>query len=380
MTLTGRSLRIQRVKLTDPQQVEEVLALPYRLHSRYPQWAPVSTLEEERRRLTPGRHPFWEHSDAACFAALRGREVVGRILVMEHRRFIAYTGRRAGLFGMFECEDDPAIAEALFDASFDWMAARGLDEVIGPRGFGGDAGGLLVEGFEHQAVAGVTWNPQWYEPLVRDAGLEPAEDYLSGWFPGDHVLDARIHAIAARAVRVQGFEVVGFATRRQLARWAPRVVPVVIASMAELGSFAPPTQRETADLVRILLAIADPRAIKVVTKDAEPVGFLLAYPDLAPALRRVEGRVTPMGWAHLLNVRRHTKDFVINGLGVLPEYRGLGVNAVLYTALTRALKYEIGFRRAEVVQVSESNAASSRDMAALGVHWYKRHRSYRRPL
>ena len=66
-------------------------------------------------------------------------------------------------------------------------------------------------------------------------------------------------------------------------------------------------------------------------------------------------------------------------MGALPAYQGSGAILLLYTEVAKAIK-RIGYRHADVVAVGEENMKSRAEMEAIGVRWYKRHRSYRRAL
>ena len=84
-----------------------------------------------------------------------------------------------------------------------------------------------------------------------------------------------------------------------------------------------------------IIWFADPRLIKLIFKGDDLAGFLFAYPDISAAIQRTGGRLWPLGWAHLLAELRHTKWLNVNGMGVLPRFRGLGANS---PALLRALR------------------------------------------
>jgi ribosomal protein S18 acetylase RimI-like enzyme len=81
----------------------------------------------------------------------------------------------------------------------------------------------------------------------------------------------------------------------------------------------------------------------------------------------------------LLQERKRTRWVNINGVGVLPDYQGMGVNAILYTEIYKSVK-EFGFEHIDVVQVSEQNFQSRSDMENMGIRWYKSHRAYERDL
>jgi len=111
-------------------------------------------------------------------------------------------------------------------------------------------------------------------------------------------------------------------------------------------------------------------------KGDQIAGFILTYPDVSQALKRIKGRLFTFGWADVLMEQKRTRRLNINGIGILPEYQGLGANALLYAELDRTIRSANRFERAEIVQVDERNFLSKSDMERMGVIWNKTHRSY----
>ena len=86
------------------------------------------------------------------------------------------------------------------------------------------------------------------------------------------------------------------------------------------------------------------------------------------AIYWVKIRLSPIKWISL------------NGAGMVPEYQGLGGNALMYSELTKTVKGELGFVHAELTQVAESAEQMRRDLVNLGAKPYKNHRVYIRDL
>jgi hypothetical protein len=133
-------------------------------------------------------------------------------------------------------------------------------------------------------------------------------------------------------------------------------------------------------LANQLLWFADPRLLKIVYKGDEPVGFLMAYPDISAALQKTGGRVFPFGWMTLLREFKRTDWLNINGAGLLPEYRGSGGTAILYSELFKSVVETGQFKHAEVIQIGLENENMRRDMENFGIDFYKVHRTYVRAL
>ncbi|HEX6032858.1 MAG TPA: hypothetical protein VFY83_00440, partial [Anaerolineales bacterium] len=112
----------------------------------------------------------------------------------------------------------------------------------------------------------------------------------------------------------------------------------------------------------------------------KPVGFLLAYPDISRALQKTRGYLFPFGWLTLLLELRRTDWININGAALLPEYRGSGGTAILYSEMFKSVTENPRYRHAEVVQIGVENENMQREMENFGVDFCKMHCTYRRCL
>jgi hypothetical protein len=127
-------MKLVQVNTTDRRQVHQFLDLPFRIYRECPQWVPP--LESDvRLMLDRRRHPFYRHSDAAFFLAVDDGCVLGRIAVLDNRNYNAFNHEQTAFFYLFESVDHPEAAHALFDVAFDWARSRGLNKIIGPKGF-----------------------------------------------------------------------------------------------------------------------------------------------------------------------------------------------------------------------------------------------------
>jgi hypothetical protein len=141
----------------------------------------------------------------------------------------------------------------------------------------------------------------------------------------------------------------------------------------------PLTDEEIQTLADQIQWFADPKLIKIVLKDDEPVGFLLAYPDISAAVQRTRGRVFPFGWVDLLLELKRTKWVNVNGAGIIEKYRGLGGTALLFSEMQKSI-VEGGFEHADIVQIGVDNDKMQRELRDLGIDFYKTHRLYERAI
>lgn len=370
------------VEAIDPRSragVSRFLRLPHALYRGEARWVPPldrdAALVFDRRR-----HPFYDHSDAVFFLALHERRVVGRVAALDHRPYNDTHGVRYAFFSLFESEDDPEVAAALFNAVSAWARGRGLTDLVGPRGVGPlDGYGLLVDGFDHRQLMTMTgYNPPSYPRLVEGLGFRKEVDFVSYRLSRrTFVLPEAVRAAAERAART--FRVVRHPSMAALVRAACRIGGTYNRAFAGNWEFYPLSDREVNFVIDQVRPLADHRLITFIAAADETVGFVLAFADVSRALQTMGGRLTPWGVARLLLERRRATTVALNGAGVLPEFQGRGVNALLYAQIEHAVR-QARFDEAELPQVAETATRMRRDLERLGAVACKTHRVYRLAL
>ena len=372
-------MQIRQIETTNKSDVQRFVRFPFDLYANTPQWVPP-LLSDAASMLDRRRHPFFQHSSADFFIAESEGQVVGRVAVMDHRLYNEFHHSQTAFFGLFEVIEDRQISAALFAAVFDWARQRGLQRMIGPKGLlSSDATGVLVKGFEHRPALDIPYNLPYYDHLIRASGFEKDTDTFSGYLDRSHEMPPRLLELAEKVKTRRGFTIKTFSSKAEMRQVVSQVAKVQQEAFAIFPTYIPFTDQEVAKAADTLIAIADPRLIKLVMKEDNVIGFVFAYPDISAALQKCRGRLWPFGWLTILQERKRTRWVNINGIGLLPEYQGLGANVMLYMELVKTL-LDSQFLYADIVQVDETNYKSRSDMEAMGVQWYKAHRNYKRHL
>lgn len=368
-------MQIRKLDTTQKSERARFVDFIFDLYKGHPLWVPPFR-SEAMRILDSTKHPFYEHSCADFFVVEERDQVLGRIAMLENRSFNKFHNTKTAFFGYFEVVENIDVARLLLKKAIEWTKEHNLDTLIGPRGVIGIDGSVLVEGFDHRPAMTIPYNYPYYDAFIKDSGFGKDTDYLSGYASGDHELPPRLYDIAAKVKAKRGFSIKTFASKDEIRQWIPQAMAVHREAMSGLHSFFPPSEAETRAVINSLLMIIDPSLIKLVMKGDEIAGFLIAYHDVSAGLQKAGGSLFPFGWFHILRDRQKTDWVNINGLGLLPQYRGLGANAVLYTELRDTIVAH-GFKHMDIVQVNETNFNSRSDMETMGIQWYKRHRHYK---
>ncbi|MGD2027197.1 MAG: hypothetical protein PVI99_05215 [Anaerolineales bacterium] len=375
-------MKIRRIDLGSSKDVKKFILFPFSLYENSKQWVPP-LISGEEHKLNPEKHPYYLHS-AADFYLLEDQrgKAIGRIGLLHNTRFNQYRGENSGLFGFFDVIEDQRAAEILFETAVDWGTKKGFDKLVGPKSLNPtDFGGVLVKGYEHRAALNVSYNYPYYINFLEAASFEKQRDALSGYI---HIPSAdippRVQRIADRVMEKRGFYIKQFKTKEDMRAMVDQAQIVLHESFRQGEGYVKMTDEEFAFAADELISIANPNLIKVVMKDDQIIGYLFAYHDISAGLQRARGRLFPFGWIHLLIDQKRTKWVNVNGVGVLPEFQGLGGNAVMYKAMADTLLSKFNFEHAETIFIGEENYRSFSDNLTMGVTWYKRHRLYQKEI
>jgi GNAT superfamily N-acetyltransferase len=355
------------------------LRLPWSIYpERHPAWVPP-LLREERKRLDPDRNPFFQHGAVELFLALRHGIPVGRIAAVENTLHNEYHRDQVGFFGQFESVDDPGVAGALLEAAAAWLHRRGLTMIRGPVNFSlNEESGLLVDGFEDPPAILMTYNPPYYRGLLEGWGMTQAKD-LWAWVGDRSVFEERRFRTLDRvirrsgaAVQVRGLDMRDFPAEVDLVR------SLYNRAWKDNWGFTPMTDAEVAHMARGLKPIIDPELALIGLVDGEPAGFALSLPDVNQALKPLNGRLFPFGFLRFLHGRKHIDRVRIITLGVLPEHRRTGLDALFYLETFRRATAK-GYH-GESSWVLEDNTLMNRALSKMGFRIYKTYRIYEKSL
>jgi len=355
---------------------------PFDLYKGHPQWVPPFIMDV-KTMLNPDKHPYYEHSDAEFFIAEKNGEVVGRIAALENKPFNRYHEAKDAEFYLFDSINEQAVANALFETVFEWARRRGLNKLVGPKGFGPlDGYGIQVEGFEHRQMMNMmNYNYPYYPELVENLGFTKIVDFVSSYVdPQIFQLPPKVRKAAEIAKKRGTFRVLNFKNKRDLRKWAGRIGDAYNKAFVRNWEYYPLTQREVDFVVDNVMTIVDPDLIKIIVKKDEVVGFVFPFPDVSAAMQKNKGKLGPFAIIRLLIEIKRTNWVSFNGVGVLPEYQGLGGNAILYAELEKSMHQKTQFIHSELTQVAETAEQMRKDLKNLGVEFYKNHRVYQRDL
>ncbi len=364
-----------REALTE-REIREFIEYPLFLYREDPFYSPQLTRDLVSHFSS--KNPFFRHADVRFFLAYRDGKIAGRVASIVNHLHDEYHKERAGFFGFYESVDEQAVANALLHAVETDLRARAVQIVRGPMNFStNEECGVLVEGFEEPSLLMTPYNKRYYDTLLKKAGCQKAKD-----------LFAFLHEVRARlpekVLRVAAIAEKRGITAKQLQKKdfleaMRQFKGVYNAAWAGNWCFVPITDEELEyDAVR-LKPLINPDVMAIAHHNGEAVGFCGMVPDYNIVLREMRGKMNPWTLLKALRALPKVKDLRLLLLGIRPEYRNKGVDAILFREAFKGIKSG-GYKRVEFSWILEDNIATIRLAEMAGSYRWKVFRIYEKPL
>ena len=323
------------------------------------------------RFLDPKTNPAFEALDVQAFIALKDGKFAGRITAHYDRNYARYHETETGFFGFFESINDRKVAHALFSAATDWCRERKCVEIFGPMNFTmSHQVGLLVQNFDRPPFIEETYNPRYYVELVESYGFAKAKDWLVWWIDIGAGMETenrkRVARIAERIRKREGLtlKTIDLSKPEQEIK---KLYELYLACWQKNWSFVPLSEKEFSWLAQDLKNVAIPEMIMFVEVEGRTVGFSATLPNVNEKLPK-NGRLFPFAWMKLLfGGIKKAKAARLYTLGMLPEYRKRGLEALMFTE-TVLRGQKVGFMGGEIGMTLEDNTLINRSIESMDGH------------
>lgn len=373
---------IQVVEVTTSKQRKAFVDFFYDLYRDSPYAVPYLYLAE-KLTLKPGSNPAFEFCEAQCFLAYNDGKVVGRVAAIINHRANDYWKREMARFGWFDFVDDPKVSEALLLAVEKWGKGKGMTEIAGPFGFEDmDREGMLVDGFDELSSMYVNYNYPYYPKHMDRLGYRKDNDYVEYRIKVPEVTPEKF-ARTAKLIKTRYHLEERKFSHREMTKGgrAREIFNILNITYGNLYGYSQLSTEQIDTITNNYIKLADLNLVTCVVdteKDDKMVGFGVSFPSFSEALRHTRnGHLLPFGWWHLLKVMKWHKTPTVDLLliGVLPEYRVKGANAIIFNDLISWYR-RYGFKYAVTGPQMETNKGVLSQWQYLESEEIRRHRIY----
>lgn len=373
---------IQVIEVATGKQRKAFVDFFYDLYRDSPYAVPYLYLAE-KLTLKPGSNPAFEFCEAQCFLAYKDGKVVGRVAAIINHRANDYWKREMARFGWFDFVDDPKVSEALLLAVEKWGKGKGMTEIAGPFGFEDmDREGMLVDGFDELSSMYVNYNYPYYPKHMDRLGYRKDNDYVEYRIKVPEVTPEKF-ARTAKLIKTRYHLEERKFSHREMTKGgkARELFNILNITYGNLYGYSQLSTEQIDTITNNYIKLADLNLVTCVVdteKNDKMVGFGVSFPSFSEALRHTRnGHLLPFGWWHLLKVMKWHKTPTVDLLliGVLPEYRVKGANAIIFNDLISWYR-RYGFKYAVTGPQMETNKGVLSQWQYLESEEIRRHRIY----
>ena len=309
------------------KQKKAFVDFPIKLYKNNPYFVPCLRVDE-MNLFNPKKNVSYEDSEAKYFLAYKDKKVVGRIAGIVQHLFNNKTGEKRLRFSRFDSINDQEVANALFNAVENYAKEAGMEIIHGPLGFNDlEREGLLIEGFDQPQTFEEQYNYDYYQKLIEGAGYEKEIDYVEYKIFPLAKRDERIDRIANAVLKRNNLHL---GTAKNMSQFVNKykdgIFNVIDEVYAPLYGVVPYTDKVRDQIVSQFKLFLNKKYFCVVCDENEKVvAFGFAIPSVSKVIQKTKGRII------------HPKILDLALIGVLPEYRAKGVNAVVLQFMMNAL-------------------------------------------
>lgn len=380
-------MSVEIKKIDDRAGLKAFVNFFYDLYRNCPYSVPY-LFTDEINTLRKDRNPAFAFCEADYFLAYKDGKPVGRIAAIINHRANEHWKRQMVRFGWFDFIDDTEVSAALLATVEKWGEDRGMNEIAGPFGFEDmDREGMLVEGFDELSTMYINYNYDYYpKHIERLGGFRKDNDYVEYKIKVPEVTPRKFALTAELVERRYGLAARKFSYREMKQGGRGRELFAILnETYKNLYGYSQLSTKQIDHLVNEYIRMADLNLVTCVvdtTKNDKMVGFGVSFPSFSQALKKTrDGRMLPTGWWHLLKVLKWHKTLTVDLLliGVLPEYRIKGANALIFNDLIGWYR-RYGFKYAQTGPQMETNKGVLSQWQYLDAACNRRHRIYVKPI
>lgn len=344
---------------------------------------------DEMNTFRKDKNAAFDFCEAEYFMAYRDGKAVGRVAAIINHIANKKWERESVRFGWIDFVDDIEVSKALLKAVEDYGKSKGMKEIVGPLGFTDmDPEGMLLYGYDQLGTQATAYNYPYYpEHMDRMGGWEKDNDYVEYKLYVPEEMPEKYATIAKMIQKRYNLQVKKLKRNEIYGEngYGKKIFDVVNETFKDLYGYSKLTDRQIEQYVNMYLPMADLDLITIIedwnTPDHKVVGVGISIPSLARALQKCGGKLFPFGWWHILRALKFHKTEVVDLLlvGVLPEYRQKGANALLFYDLIPHYQ-RLGFKWGETHVEMETNMKVQGQWQYLNREIHKRRRCYKKDI
>jgi hypothetical protein len=331
------------------------LDLPKEIYKGNPNW--IQPLDKDVEEVfDPAKNKFFKRGECTRWLLKDDAgKTIGRVATFVNKQY--KEEQPTGGIGFFECINDQKAANFIFDHCKQWLRQRGMDAMDGPINFGerDKWWGLVVEGYQ-EPLYGMNYNPTYYKELFENYGFQT---YYNQVCFGLHVkdrLDNKFYERHATLSKDPDYKCVHI-KKNQIEKFAKDFTYVYNKAWAGHGGGKSLEERTVQKMFKTMKPVMDESLSWFAYYKDEPIGIWINLPDLNQFFKHLHGKFGLLQKLKFLWLQRFGKCSRFVGLvfGVIPEFQGKGVDALMIISGAHVIQPMAKYEEYEMMWIGDFN-------------------------
>ena len=373
---------MQLIQVTDNKTAREFLQVNIEINKDNPNY--IRPLDKDVNEVfDPAKNKTFRHGEAIRWVLKDENEKsIGRIAAFTNKK---YRNKGddvpVGGIGFFDCINDQAAADMLFDVAKHWLLQKGMEAMDGPINFGERDRwwGLIVKGFDPPLYC-MNYNPPYYQALFENYGFRNFFDQVCFSMNADQMIQQKLFDRHAECAKDPGFSS-AYIKKDQLEKFVEDFTIVYNKAWAGHGGLKQLDKKVVMKMFQSMKPVMDEKISWFAYYKGEPIAIWINLPDLNQWFKYLNGQ---FGLWHKLKFlwikkTRHPSKFIGLVFGVIPEFQGMGVDSYIIVEGAKVIqrlsfsegKYKMGqplYDKYEMQWIGEFNPKMINVSESLGTY------------
>ena len=333
-------MSIEIKKVETKKDLQNFINFPHDLYRGDKNYVPMLQMAA-KEIFSKKKNPFFEHSEVQNYLAYKNGKIVGRISAVRNNNYNDYHNSNVGFFGFYDVIDDFEVSKALFEVVEKWQRDHKFDSIIGPSNFStNDTAGLLIDGFDSPPIVEMAYNKPYYQTHLEKFGFKKDMDMFAYMIYAKDVSDRSVklaglisQRLEKKGIKIRSINMKDFKNEVSL------IKEVYNKAWENNWGFIPATDKEFDFIAEGLKMIVNPEYVLMAENEGKLVGFALTIPNINEiTISFKNGKLFPFNIFKLLMRKKKTKYVRIITLGIVEDFRKIGIEAVFYAKIIEAAR------------------------------------------
>ncbi len=336
-------------------------------------------ISDDINTLSKDINPAFEFCESVYYMAYKDGKPVGRIAGMINNKVNNRVEKKIARFGFVDFIDDAEVVDALFAAVGKWGKTKGMNLLNGPLGFTDlDPEGMLIEGYDQLGTMATIYNHPYYVSHMKRMGFEKEADWVEYKIFIPESVPEKHKRISEIVAKKHNLRILKYTDRKKvIADYGVKLFELINEAYDSLYGYSPLSKRQIDYYINMYLPMLRLENLVIIVDNKDDlIAMGVGMPSLSKALQKSNGKLFPLGFAHLLKALKGKNDVVdLLLIAVKPEYQNKGVNALLFYDLIPVFNKN-GYKYAESNPELELNEKVQNQWQYFETEQHKRRRAY----